>query len=80
MHLESNNGRSDRHRSGFRLRLPEIFRTKLRLLGRRTGEPMTLLVQAALRGFLQRAGLWTRKDDEQLRREAQPALGSDPLI
>lgn len=53
----------DRHASLFMLRLPEVFREKLRLLRERTGTPMTQLVKAALKRYLALFGLWGPEDD-----------------
>lgn len=59
----------DRHRSDFRLRLPEIFRSKLQLLRERTGRPMTVLVQSALKLLFRKFGMWTQPDEDALRRQ-----------
>jgi hypothetical protein len=56
-----NNG--DRHASTFMLRLPEVFRHKLQLLRQRTGRPMTALVCEALKRYLARFGLWSKRDE-----------------
>jgi hypothetical protein len=53
----------DRHSSGFMLRLPEIFRTKLRLLKQKTGKPMTELVGAALKLLLRQSRMWQKEDE-----------------
>jgi hypothetical protein len=61
---ESNNNRAgDRHISPFMLRLPEVFREKLRILRERTGTPMTQLVKAALKRYFALCGLWGKEDD-----------------
>jgi hypothetical protein len=65
---------SDRHRSRFMVRVPEIFRTKLQLLKEKTGKPMTALVQWALKLLLRGFGLWKEEDDKELERE-QAKLG-----
>jgi hypothetical protein len=78
MSIHHDEYRGDRHRSGFRLRLPEIFRAKLQLLKEKTGKPMTVLVQSALKLLLRSFGLWKKKDEEELQREANPTVGHDP--
>jgi hypothetical protein len=65
----------DRHSSRFMLRLPEIFRTKLRLLREKTGKPITQLVQAALKLFLKGVGLWKKADERELERQTKAAPG-----
>jgi hypothetical protein len=67
--------RGDRHNSHFMVRLPEIFRTKLRLLRDKSGKPITQLIQSALKMFLKRLGFWSQQDELKLRRE----LGSTHL-
>jgi predicted transcriptional regulator len=59
----------DRHRHTFMVRLPEIFRTKLRALASKTGRPMTSFIKAALKTFFTAAGMWDRKDDAELARQ-----------
>lgn len=72
----------DRHASGFMIRLPEIFRSKLQVLRRKTKKPMTELVIVALKAFLARFGLWKKADERALEREKpmleNPALGEEP--
>ena len=51
------------------VRLPEIFRTKLRVLRDRTKEPMTNLVRAAIKLLLRTHGLWSKKDEQELQRQ-----------
>ena len=78
MSIHDDERAADRHRSGFRLRLPEIFRAKLQLLKKKTRKPMTVLVQSALKLLLRSFGLWKKKDEEELQREASPTVGHDP--
>lgn len=59
------------------VRVPEIFRTKLQLLRKTTGKPMTALVQWALKLLLRGFGLWNKEDDKELERE-QPGGGVLP--
>lgn len=59
----------DRHVSHFLVRLPEVFRGKLRLLRAKTGKPITQLVQSALKLFLKGFGLWSKKDERELQRQ-----------
>jgi hypothetical protein len=74
--MDTNNDRpGDRHRQAFKLRLPEIFRTKLRVLKERTGMPMTKLVQSALITLLRGFGLWTKKDETELERQENISSG-----
>ena len=54
--------RADRHASPFMVRLPLIFRDKLRILRDRTGTPMTSLVMTALKRYLGSFGLWGPED------------------
>lgn len=62
--------RSDRHASGFMVRLPEVFRTQLNLLRdrhyaeHRYRPPLTTLVRQALEDFLRTQGLWPPPADE----------------
>jgi predicted transcriptional regulator len=71
----NNKGRSgDRHRHTFMVRLPEIFRTKLRWLAEKTGKPMTALIKAALTSFFTRLGAWNREDAQELAREEKAIL------
>jgi hypothetical protein len=64
--MNTNQRSGDRHRHTFMLRLPEIFRTKLRWLADKTGKPMTGLVKAALTSFFTRLGVWGKEDDRIL--------------
>lgn len=65
----------DRHRFTFMIRLPEIFRSKLVALRERTGKPMTILVQTALKGLLAAAGLWSKQDEKELEQsQSGPAV------
>lgn len=66
----------DRHRHTFMVRLPEIFRSKLRFLAEKTGKPMTSFIKTALKSFLTLAGLWHRQDDVEL--ALQERLASEP--
>jgi hypothetical protein len=61
----------DRHRERFLVRLPEIFRSKLRILRDRTQQPMTALIRMAVKLLLRAHGLWSKKDDQELRRQEQ---------
>jgi hypothetical protein len=68
--MDTHDDRSgDRHRYAFKLRLPEIFRTKLQALKERTGTPMTKLVQSALKTLLRAFGLWKQQDEKELERQ-----------
>jgi hypothetical protein len=67
----------DRHTSRFMVRLPEIFRSKLRLLHERTGKPITQLIQSALKMFLKRFGFWSQQDERELKRQLQTGLNTD---
>lgn len=67
----------DRHVSHFLIRLPEVFRGKLRLLRARTGKPITQLVQSALKLFLKGFGLWRKQDERELQRQASPTRRND---
>jgi hypothetical protein len=68
--METNDKRpGDRHRHTFKLRLPEIFRTKLQVAKEKTGTPMTKLVQSALKWLLRGLGLWNKKDEKELERQ-----------
>jgi hypothetical protein len=69
MKQTSNPQRGDRHSSRFMVRLPEIFRNKLRLLSERSGKPITQLVQAALKTLLRGFGLWHKEDERELERQ-----------
>lgn len=55
------------------VRLPEIFRTKLRILRDRTKEPMTGLVRTAIKLLLRAHGLWSKKDEQELKRQDEAA-------
>ncbi len=48
----------DQHASGFLIRLPEIYRTQLRLLREKERRPFTEEVQIALEEHLAKKGLW----------------------
>jgi hypothetical protein len=48
----------DRHRSGFMLRLPEVYRVQLRKLRAQTRRPMTTDIQIALEKYLAEFQLW----------------------
>jgi hypothetical protein len=48
------------------VRLPELLREKLQKLKERTGQSMTSLVVAAVKSYLARYGLWSRRDDQAL--------------
>jgi predicted transcriptional regulator len=61
----------DRHRQTFMIRLPEIFRTKLRWLAEKTGKPMTALIKAALISFFAKLRLWRKEDERQLAKEEE---------
>jgi hypothetical protein len=74
--METNDKRpGDRHRHAFKLRLPEIFRTKLQVLKEKTGTPMTKLVQSALKMLLRGFGLWKKKDEKELERQEKSMPG-----
>jgi len=64
----------DRHRNTFMVRLPEIFRTKLRALASKTGRPMTSFIKTALKTFLTAVGMWHRQDDAELARQESTIL------
>lgn len=49
---------SDRHTSGFMLRLPETYRTQVNLLRLRTSRSITEEVRTALEAHLASHGLW----------------------
>jgi hypothetical protein len=49
------------------VRLPELFRNKLRLLKRRFGILMTEAVQVALKEYLAKFGLWSKQDEQALK-------------
>jgi len=59
----------DRHRERFMVRLPEMFRTKLRLLRERTQQPMTALIRTAITLLLRAHGMWSKKDEQELQRQ-----------
>lgn len=59
----------DRHRSTFMVRLPEVFREKLRILKNRFGILMTEAIQVALKDYLAKFGLWKKKDDQRLAKD-----------
>jgi hypothetical protein len=54
----------DRHRSGFMLRLPEIYRTQLRKLRAKTRRPMTTDIQIALEEYLEKNELWPPEEEQ----------------
>ena len=47
----------DQHKSGFMLRLPEVYREKLKELKRKTGRPFTVDAQWALNAYLKANGV-----------------------
>jgi hypothetical protein len=57
------------------LRIPEIFRSKLRLLKEKTGTPMTKLVQSALKMLLRGFGLWKKEDEKVLESQEKASPG-----
>ncbi|MBY0527626.1 MAG: hypothetical protein K2R98_29785 [Gemmataceae bacterium] len=72
MGMPSSDRPGDRHKHRFLVRLPEIFRDKLRQLRDRTGRPMTQIIWSALRAYLKRFGLWNSHDDKVLEAQTQP--------
>jgi predicted transcriptional regulator len=57
---------SDRHRSGFLVRLPPILRMKLQELKAARDRPMTALVVDAVVQYLTAEGHWTQRDQQAL--------------
>jgi hypothetical protein len=55
----------DRHRSGFMLRLPEIYRTQLKKLREKTRRPMTTDIQIALEKYLADNDLWPPPESDR---------------
>lgn len=60
------------------VRLPEIFRTKLRGLADKTGKPMTSFIKTALKTFLTAVGRWSAEDDKILAQQERAALNEGP--
>jgi hypothetical protein len=52
----------DRHGSGFMIRLPEVYRSQLRILRPKTRRPMTTEIQIALEEYLAKFDLWPPAD------------------
>jgi hypothetical protein len=55
----------DLHRSGWMIRLPEIYREQLRTLFQQMRRPMTTEVQIALEKHLAEFGLWPPKEPSE---------------
>jgi hypothetical protein len=49
------------------LRLPELFRAKLKAVKQRFHIPMTRALTHALRDYLMKLGLWSEQDEATLR-------------
>jgi predicted DNA-binding protein len=49
---------ADRHSSHFLVRLPEVYRTQLMKLKKRTGKTLAAAVRDALEAYLAEHGLW----------------------